>query len=97
MRKPSLQGSVLADNMRGGSVSDRGNLGRVGDVQLRGVGVVIGLECRGGAGFAHLVTLSPFSFSYSFPPPKHPLSLYPSSLIPPGGSCIYWVQWWWWM
>jgi len=37
-------------------------------MQLRGIGVVIGLIHRGGGGggFAHLVTLSPLSFSFSF-------------------------------
>ena len=65
--------SVLANGMRGASVSDRGNLGGVEEVQLWGVGVVIGLVSSGGAGFAHLVTFSPLSFSHPFPTPKPPL------------------------
>ena len=57
----------------GASVSGRGDLGGVGEVQLWGVGVVIGLVSSGGAGFAHLVTFSPLSFSHPFPTPKPPL------------------------
>jgi hypothetical protein len=55
-------------NVGGGSVFGRGSLGGDGDVQLRGVGAVIGLVCRGkrvvcSPGY----TLSPLSFFQPFP------------------------------
>ena len=79
--KPSHWDSVLANGMRGASVSGRGDLGGVGEVQLWGVGVVIGLVSSRGAGFAHLVTFSPLSFSHPFPTLNPPLSN-PLTLLP---------------
>ena len=65
--KPSHWDLVLANGMWGASISGRGDLGGVGEVQLWGVGVVIGLVSSRGAGFAHLVTFSPLSFPIPFP------------------------------
>ena len=68
----------------------------VGGVQLDGVGAVIGLICsRGGAGFTHLVTLSPCLFLSLSHSPKPPLPLHPTSLFPPGGLGTGRVRLWW--
>ena len=71
-QNPSRRGSDLANAKHGASLSDRGDLGGAGEVQLWGMGVVIGLVSSGGAGFAHLVTFSPLSFSHPFPTPNPP-------------------------
>ena len=69
-RNLSCWGSVLANAKQGASVSGRGDLGGVGEVQLWRMEVVIRLVSSRGVGFAHLVTLSPLSLSYPFPTPK---------------------------
>ena len=55
------------------------------------MGVVIRLERRGEL---RLLTLLP-SLPSPFPIHFHLQTfLYPSSLVPPGGSCIHGVRWW---
>ena len=85
----------MAKKVQGGSVSGRGNLGGVGEVQLNGVGTVIGLVRSRGAGFTHLVTLSPCHFLSLSHSPKPPLILHPSSLFPPGVLGTGRVRLWW--
>ena len=76
-------GSLLANGMQGASVSGRGDLGGVEGVQLREVGVVIGLVSRG-AGFAHsLCYPSPLPFSYPFPLQTIPYNTPPHLHNPP--------------
>ena len=81
---------------KGGLYCGKGDLGVVGEVQLNGVGAVIGLvHSRGGAGFTHLVSLSPCLFLSLSHSPKPHLTLYPLSLFPPGGLRIGRVHLWW--
>jgi hypothetical protein len=53
--------------------------------------VVIRLECRGELGLLTLLPSLPSPFPIHF---YLQTSLYPSSLIPPGGSCMHGVWWW---
>jgi len=84
--KPQLSywGSIMAQKTQGASVSGRGDLSGVREVQMRGVEVVIELVRREGG----LVCspCHPFSlpFSYPFPTPKSPLKASIVSLNPPG-------------
>ena len=71
--KPSHWGSVSPSEQQKGSDLGRGDLGGVRKVQLRAIGLVIGLVHRRGAGCTHLVTLPSLSFSYPFPILKSPL------------------------
>jgi len=73
----------------------RGDPGVVGEVQLNEVGAVIWLICSRGAGFTHLVTLSPCLFLSLSHSPKPPPTLHPSSLFPPGGLGTGRVRLWW--
>ena len=66
----SCQSLDLVNTPRGASFSGRGDLGGVGEVQLWRMGMVIGLVSGRGAGFAHLVTSCPLSYSYPFPTPN---------------------------
>jgi hypothetical protein len=93
--KASHRGSDLANKMWRASVLGKGCMGVVGDVHLRVVEVVIRPECRRGTRFAHLVTLSPLSFSHTFSSfnttpsllPDHPKwVLYPRGLMVVGGG-----------
>jgi hypothetical protein len=84
--KTEPSGLGLGKRRAGGLVFYRGDPGVVGEVQLNRVGAVIGLVRSRGAGFTHLVSLSPWLFlslSHSTKPPPNSPSLLP---IPPRGA-----------